>query len=348
MGPVTNFCSNYQQIHAEYKTLEQMQRFARGINSSDPSLWERRLNLIGYCLLIKKEAIDSIGLLDEDFSPGNFEDDDYSMRLIKKGYHLMLCRDTFIHHFGSTSFKKDKKKYMELLRKNAVKFKEKWGFDRNYSLFIRDDVLRFFEEHEDKKLKILEIGCACGATLLKIKNRFRSSELFGIEINRSAAEIANTIAEVTSSDIEKEEPPYRENFFDYIVLADLLEHLRDPWTSLEKISRYLRPEGKIILSIPNVMHFSVIRNLLNGRWSYSAAGIMDRTHLRFFTLFEANMMINKAGLSLYKYQRNVLPLSSKDKDFIEKINGICEADNYKQFETYQYVIAAKKAIQGKN
>ena len=96
------------------------------------------------------------------------------------------------------------------------------------------------------------------------------------------------------------------------------------------------------------MHLSVIRNLLNGRWSYGAAGIMDKTHLRFFTLFEANMMIDKAGLSIYKYQRNVLPLSSKDKDFIEKINHICEADNRKQFETYQYVIAAKKAVQGKS
>lgn len=343
VGPVTNYCSNYQQIPVDYKTLGQMQEFARKINVSDPGLWERRLNLIGYCLLIKREAIDSVGLLDEDFSPGNYEDDDYSMRLIKKGYHLVLCRDTFIHHFGSSSFKKDRQKYAELLISNSAKFKKKWGFDRNYSLFIRDDVIRFIEEPQNNRFKALEIGCACGATLLKIKNRFKHSSVFGIEINESAAEIAKTVAQVTSSDIEKENLSYEKNIFDYIILADLLEHLRDPWNILKNISQYLSPGGKVILSIPNVMHFSVISNLLNGRWGYSDAGIMDRTHLRFFTLFEANMMIYKAGLSMYKYQRNVLPLSSKDKVFIDKLNSICQTDNYKQFETYQYVIAAKKS-----
>ena len=61
--------------------------------------------LIGFCMMIKKEVINKIGLLDENFLIGNFEDDDYCLRMRKAGYKLILCKDTFIHHFGSISFK---------------------------------------------------------------------------------------------------------------------------------------------------------------------------------------------------------------------------------------------------
>ncbi|WP_223226228.1 glycosyltransferase [Sporomusa sp. GT1] len=127
VGAVTNSCSNFQSIPCEYSSIEEMIRFADYMNNSDPKLWEERTRLVGYCMLIKAEVIAKIGLLDEAFSPGNYEDDDYSVRIRKAGYRLLLCRDTFIHHFGSVSFGEDNTCFNNLLASNRQKFTAKWG-----------------------------------------------------------------------------------------------------------------------------------------------------------------------------------------------------------------------------
>ncbi|MEW9123297.1 MAG: glycosyltransferase [Thermotaleaceae bacterium] len=129
VGAVTNSCSNYQTIPISYKNMEEMIPFAQKHNLSNRSLWEERTRLIGFCLLIKKEVVEKIGLLDERFSPGNFEDDDYCHRIRRAGYRLILCKDTFIHHFGSVSFGKDREKFGDILSINRKKFMDKWGFD---------------------------------------------------------------------------------------------------------------------------------------------------------------------------------------------------------------------------
>ncbi|MDT8899721.1 glycosyltransferase [Anaeroselena agilis] len=128
VGAVTNSCSNFQSIVCEYGSIEEMINFARRNNHSDPEHWEDRGRLVGYCMLIKTEVIKKVGLLDELFSPGNYEDDDYSLRIRKAGYRLVLCRDTFIHHFGSISFGEQTSQYNMLLETNKQKFISKWGF----------------------------------------------------------------------------------------------------------------------------------------------------------------------------------------------------------------------------
>lgn len=127
VGAVTNSCSNFQNIPCDYSSLEEMIRFARQVNHSNPDLWEDRARLVGYCMLIKAEIIKEIGLFDEVFSPGNYEDDDYCLRIRKAGYRLVLCRDTFIHHFGSVSFREQANQYNSLLEVNRQKFAAKWG-----------------------------------------------------------------------------------------------------------------------------------------------------------------------------------------------------------------------------
>ncbi len=127
VGPVTNYCSNLQTVPVNYTTTEEMQSFARNFNVSDPLKWEYRKKLVGYCLLVKKSVVDKVGLLDERFSPGNFEDDDYCRRIIIAGYRLILCKDTFIHHYGSLSFFDNLPGYIELLEINRKKFEEKWA-----------------------------------------------------------------------------------------------------------------------------------------------------------------------------------------------------------------------------
>lgn len=124
VGPITNNCSNAQLIRVSYNSIKEMELWAKKYNAGNDKSWEERKRLIGFCLLIKREVINTIGLLDERFSPGNFEDDDYCFRMRKAGYRLILCKNTFVHHFGSISFSNSN--YYELLKINKEKFEKKW------------------------------------------------------------------------------------------------------------------------------------------------------------------------------------------------------------------------------
>lgn len=344
VGPVTNNCSNQQTIEVSYQTEQEMHNFARKYNQPDCGKWEQRLKLVGYCLLIRREVIDKVGLLDERFSPGNFEDDDLSFRIIQAGYNLLLCKDTFIHHFGSVSFKEQPSLYKELLERNKKIFIEKWGIDPTYSLNIRNDIIGLMDLAKNNIINVLEVGCACGGTLLKIKSINENAQLFGIELNEHAAKIAGNFAEVTAENIESGYLNYPEGFFDYIIFADVLEHLYDPLLVLTQIKKYLKPQGFILASIPNVMHYSVLRNLLLGYWTYEDAGILDKTHVRFFTYNEIDKLFKSSGFSVIEYRSIVLVKNNKDDDFIKSLISLTGSNLQKQYEAYQYLIKATNSI----
>ena len=134
-------------------------------------------------------------------------------------------------------------------------------------------------------MRILEVGCAEGvfANSLREARKPARPEIVGIEINRAAATKAEEFLDaVYVGSIEDLEIPFREHF-DCVVCADVLEHLVDPWKTLEKIKTYLRPGGCVVASIPNIQHWRVILNLFRGEWEYTSEGTLDDTHLRFFT-----------------------------------------------------------------
>ena len=83
--------------------------------------------LIGFCLLIRREVIDAIGLLDERFGIGCFEDDDYCLRAIKAGWRAVIAQDAFVHHFGGRTFVGNAIDHAGILRENEQRFREKWG-----------------------------------------------------------------------------------------------------------------------------------------------------------------------------------------------------------------------------
>lgn len=342
VGPVTNFANYYQTIRCKYHSLEELHEFARRFNVSNQDLWEPRIKLIGFCMLIRKSITDQIGLLDERFSPGHFEDDDYSARIRREGYRLMLCRDTFIHHFGSASFKDDPQKHVELGVRNAKIFEDKWGFNSEYSSYIRHEIIECMDADSEAKIKVLEIGCGCGATLLKIKHECKAAELYGIELNEDAAIDARAFADVRSVDVENDTLDYPENFFDYIIFADVLEHLYDPWKVLRRFRSCLSDSGVILASIPNTMHYTLIRELINGSWTYQDAGLLDRTHIRFFTKREITKMFVEAGYSSLEFKVKQSPISDVDLEFIEKLGALGAEELIPQYKAHQYIVKASK------
>ncbi|MDR6883472.1 bifunctional glycosyltransferase family 2 protein/class I SAM-dependent methyltransferase [Bacillus sp. 3255] len=340
VGPVTNSAYNYQEISVNHKTLDEMWKFAASYNRHDSSQWERRLKLIGFCMIIKREAIDRIGVLDEIFSPGMCEDSDFSFRLLEAGYELLLCKNVFIHHFGSTSFGEMPERTRNLLATSRKKFLSKWGFHTAYSTEIRHDLIALMDDHaEDEAIRVLDVGCACGGTLLEISNKYKNAELYGVEKNHHAAVVAARFAEISNIDVEDgiEYPPH---FFDYVLLGNILEQLQNPANLLLKLRGFLKKDGKILAVIPNAMHHSVLRGLLNGKWTYTETGIIGRDNLRFFTLEELLKLFREAGFNDIKYGSAVAPLSELDKKWIEQLSNLSELQSSNQFMTYQYTLVA--------
>ena len=103
-------------------------------------------------------------------------------------------------------------------------------------------------------------------------------------------------------------PPKLDGQFDLIVYGDILEHLKRPEKVLSELNRYLRPTGKIIVSVPNFVHLFVRLNILIGRFEYMERGILDRTHLRFFTLKTFRKFLANAGLSVEELAVTPVPL----------------------------------------
>jgi GT2 family glycosyltransferase len=127
VGPLTNYASGKQQIEVSYTDLDQM---AEKFNRTDPDKWQQADRIVGFCILFKRQLLERIGELDERFSPGHYEDDDYCYRARNAGYRLMIAGDVYIHHHGSVSFERRKKSELkELIENNRKKFIEKWGVD---------------------------------------------------------------------------------------------------------------------------------------------------------------------------------------------------------------------------
>lgn len=127
VGPLTNYASGRQQIEMPFTNLEQM---ASQLNEPDRGKWLQVDRIVGLCFLFKRELMEKIGLLDEWFSPGHYEDDDYCFRARNAGYRFMIAGDVFIFHHGSASFgQQDESKVKQLIEHNRHKFIEKWGSD---------------------------------------------------------------------------------------------------------------------------------------------------------------------------------------------------------------------------
>jgi 2-polyprenyl-3-methyl-5-hydroxy-6-metoxy-1,4-benzoquinol methylase/Flp pilus assembly protein TadD len=152
---------------------------------------------------------------------------------------------------------------------------------------------------------ILDVGCAAGETG-KLLKELGFARVVGIERDEeNAARARELLDEVIVGDVEQMEIPFERGSFDCIIFADVLEHLIEPGDVLRRFRDYLSPQGVVIASIPNVRNFLVIHNLVEGYWRYTDEGILDRTHLRFFTITEIEAMFDDAGYEIVKHATTV-------------------------------------------
>ncbi len=174
--------------------------------------------------------------------------------------------------------------------------------DGRYFTYERLEVVQLIAQQGIRAKRILELGCASGTTARRLRELLSPEQYVGIEIDRSAAEQARThVSQVHVADINTAGPTnlgLALQSFDLLLALDVLEHLHNPWDVLAAYSETLAPGGYAVLSIPNIANVEIIRQLTQGRWRYEASGLLDATHLRFFTRETIARLVGGAGLAL--------------------------------------------------
>lgn len=192
--------------------------------------------------------------------------------------------------------------------------------------------------------RVLELGPAAGHVTRALVRR--GCEVTGIEIDAEAAAGLDGIAECIVADLSDPSVVRKageERGFDVVLAGDVLEHLPDPLPTLRACRDILVPGGYIVVSLPNIAHADVALSLVSGRFAYQEYGLLDRTHLRFFTHDSVTELLEQAGFVAIDVRRVIRPVfgaelgldpSSYAPELVEAVLAHPEA------ETYQFVVRA--------
>jgi 2-polyprenyl-3-methyl-5-hydroxy-6-metoxy-1,4-benzoquinol methylase len=144
--------------------------------------------------------------------------------------------------------------------------------------------------------RLLEIGCGNGATSAYATATGKCGWAAGVELCAvPASAAAEKVNEIILGDIESTQLPYPPQHFDVLIMSEVLEHLRDPWSVLKMLRPLLKSGACVLAGTPNVAHHSVLRMLLGGSWDYAEVGLLDKTHLRWFTPSTLRQLFQDCG-----------------------------------------------------
>jgi O-antigen biosynthesis protein len=214
------------------------------------------------------------------------------------------------------------------------------GLDENNSL---KKMLRLVGVNK----RVIDFGCATGyfAQLLTKKG----CKVTGIEINPEAAKVAEQYCEQTIvADLDRNSLTkiLPNQLFDVAIFGDVLEHLRDPWRVLEETQKLLKSDGYVVASIPNIAHGAICLALLQGKFEYTELGILDNTHLRFFTRKTVEELFERSGYFVDTIDRTRLPIFSQnplipqiDRDEFSS-DIINQIEQQEEAETLQFILRA--------
>lgn len=337
VNPITNFYGDDENLISDRNSLTWIA--LRDVRERHQNVLYKTLSSNWRIWAAKKEVFSRNGMFREELKSPDDVMKDYSLRMIQKNLHQIVCYQACAYE----SFYHSDKIYPEALQwqvddRNFMK--SVWGMNY-FNLVPNKALVKYIQEVPEKEFKVLEAGCDLGATLYEIQSRFPNCKTYGMDINKAAVDIARHIAEVEYGNVDELTIPFEEKF-DYIIFGDVLEHLRQPEEVIRMCRNLLNENGYIIASIPNIMHISVMEELIEGRFCYSDMGLLDRTHIHFFTYYEMMLLFQSAGYSVIDISRTVFDLSEKEKEIMKVLLRLSDNTEPWMYETYQYTIKAQK------
>jgi 2-polyprenyl-3-methyl-5-hydroxy-6-metoxy-1,4-benzoquinol methylase len=206
----------------------------------------------------------------------------------------------------------------------------------NYYRYPRMDVVDLLPE---KITSLLDVGCGSGAFGKVVRDKW-GCRVVGVELNPAAAANARLVldhvfeADIINLSIEER--------FDVITVNDVLEHVESPEVLLKKLAGLVTPEGQLVVSIPNVGHWSIIEDLLAGHWDYLPAGLLCIDHLRFFTRRSVLSMMEHVGWQPLHTHPIPGPLPEEKREIYHGVLSQATQIDLENLESQGYIIVAKR------
>jgi 2-polyprenyl-3-methyl-5-hydroxy-6-metoxy-1,4-benzoquinol methylase len=195
--------------------------------------------------------------------------------------------------------------------------------------------------------RVLDVGCGEGALGAALKAA-GADFVAGIELDAQAAERARPVLDVlVEGGILGCPLPFSAGDFDYVIFADVLEHLPDPDGALARCLPLLGPAGHVVISVPNMRFYTVLARLLADRWVYTDSGVRDRTHLRIFTRHSLDAMLRRHGLQTERLVRRFRLFEDQSEIgrlgvFATRLACASIARLFPDLMAYQYVVLARR------
>ena len=332
-GSVSNNVVNYQQVAQQFDTTQQWLDFARENNAPMDHFLEKKSWLVGFAMLIKRAALNALleqepelskkdphEFLDPRFSPGNFEDNDLSIRLLLAGYQLRLVKNSFIFHYGGKSFQQMPDQYVQLLKENSRKLEQKYGMDLIPASRVETALIDMISP-VSSSFCVLEVGCRLGATLARIESRHPQAKVLGIEKNQLLAHLAGQVIPVVQGDFLKD---YSEDEkFDVIILDQILNSKGEE--ILEKAASILKTGGQLLSAVSNAQ-------CIKERKSDSGASLEDITK-----------WCNCCRLQIRDFQYRRAALSEEEKRTALKLCGTKDSPLWPLYEAETFLFSAVRS-----
>jgi 2-polyprenyl-3-methyl-5-hydroxy-6-metoxy-1,4-benzoquinol methylase len=215
--------------------------------------------------------------------------------------------------------------------------------DKNSDYYsnIRHDLIGLIDKDKNK-LKVLEIGAAYGATLFYLKSQNIAQEVVGIDLFEDTKNKENYLPLDTFifGNIETLDISQYDNYFDLILLPDVLEHLIEPKTALKKIYKTLKTNGEVLVNMPNIRHYSVLNKVfLKGDFKYEESGVLDYTHYRFYCKKNIIYLLESSGLITQQIISSIRVYKGKS---ISKIINKLTFGIFEEFFSVQYLYKGLK------
>lgn len=200
--------------------------------------------------------------------------------------------------------------------------------------------------------RVVEVGCMQGALARAVRERSSGVHYTGIDIDADYARVAARHCDVAfACDIERIEPSRWDGLFpsDCWIFGDCLEHLRDPWQLLRRIHASIDGDGTLLVCVPNAQHWSVQWRLASGNFRYEDSGLLDRTHIRWFTRITLLEMFQQGGWRIEQGLTRNLPAVPQQAGILQAIRGLAVAGGFDPEQAvadalpFQYVFRLRPA-----